>query len=201
MARIKTTKNELKAQRDTQRRLERYLPTLQLKKTQLQVEVRQVDARIEQNQQNETKLLDALRAWVSLFSDPVDFEPWLAVERVVTDTANIAGVTVPVLREVLFRRTPPSLTATPPWYDDGLQTLAELAKLRLERRVFDEQRRLLAEELRTTNQRVNLFERVKIPECKEAIRKIRIFLGDVQTLDVARSKIAKQKTLERETAT
>ena len=67
--------------------------------------------------------------------------------------------------------------------------------------MFEEQRRLLAEELRTTNQRVNLFERVKIPECKEAIRKIRIFLGDVQTLDVARSKIAKQKTLERETAT
>jgi len=201
MARIKTTKNELKAQRDTQRRLERYLPTLQLKKTQLQVEVRLVDARIEQNQQNETKLLEGLRSWVSLFSDPIDFEPWLAVERVLTDTANIAGVTVPVLREVEFRRTQPSLVATPPWYDDALQTLAALAKLRLERRVFDEQRRLLAEELRTTNQRVNLFERVKIPECKEAIRKIRIFLGDVQTLDVARSKIAKSKTLERGTST
>jgi len=200
MARIKTTKNELKAQRDTQRRLERYLPTLQLKKTQLQVEVRQVDARIEQNQQNEQKLLDGLRAWVSLFSDPIDFEPWLAVERVLTDTANIAGVTVPVLREVVFRRTQPSLTATPPWYDDASKGLADLARLRLERRVFDEQRRLLAEELRTTNQRVNLFERVKIPECKEAIRKIRIFLGDVQTLDVARSKIAKSKTLERETS-
>ena len=201
MARIKTTKNELKAQRDTQRRLERYLPTLQLKKTQLQVEVRQVDARIEQNQQAEQKLLADLRTWVALFSDPVDFGPWLGVERVLCDTANIAGVTVPVLREVVFVRVQPSLVATPPWFDDGLSCLAGLARLRLERRVFDEQRRLLAEELRTTNQRVNLFERVKIPECREAIRKIRIFLGDVQTLDVARSKIAKQKTLERETAT
>jgi V/A-type H+-transporting ATPase subunit D len=201
MARIKTTKNELKAQRDTMRRLERYLPTLQLKKTQLQVEVRQVDVRIEQNQQREQALLDGLRSWVSLFSDPVDFAPWLDIVGVSTDTANIAGVTVPVLREVEFQRTQPPLDATPPWYDDALQCLADLAKLRLERRVFDEQRRLLAEELRTTNQRVNLFERVKIPECKEAIRKIRIFLGDVQTLDVARSKIAKQKTLERETAT
>ena len=63
------------------------------------------------------------------------------------------------------------------------------------------ERELLLAELRTTNQRVNLFERVKIPECKEAIRRIRIFLGDVQTLDVARSKIAKLKTQERETAT
>ena len=201
MARIKTTKNELKAQRDTQRRLERYLPTLQLKKVQLQVEVRQVDARIEHNQQAEHKLLADLRIWVALFSDPVDFSPWIGIETVVCDTANIAGVTVPVLREVVFSRAQPSLIATPPWIDDGLRCLAELARLRLERRVFDEQRRLLAEELRTTNQRVNLFDRVKIPECKEAIRRIRIFLGDVQTLDVARSKIAKQKTLERETAT
>ncbi len=201
MARIKTTKNELKAQRDTLRRLERYLPTLQLKKTQLQLEVRLVDVRIEQNQQREQTLLDGLRAWVALFSDPVDFGPWLDIERVLTDTANIAGVTVPVLREVMFQREQPSLAGTPPWYDDGLQCLAELARLRLERRVFDEQRRLLAEELRTTNQRVNLFERVKIPGCREAIRRIRIFLGDVQTLDVARSKIAKSKTLERETAT
>lgn len=200
MARIKTTKNELKAQRDTMRRLERYLPTLQLKKSQLQLEVRLVDGRIEQNQQREQALLLGLHSWVALFSDPVDFGPWLGVERVDNDTANIAGVTVPVLREVIFRREQPPLDTTPPWYDDGLECLAELARLRLERRVFDEQRRLLAEELRTTNQRVNLFERVKIPECKEAIRKIRIFLGDVQTLDVARSKIAKQKTLERESA-
>jgi len=200
MARIKTTKNELKAQRDTMRRLERYLPTLQLKKTQLQVEVRLVDARIERNQQRAQALLEGLRSWVALFSDPVDFTPWLDIGRVLTDTANIAGVTVPLLREVEFLRTQPPLDTTPPWYDDALSCLAELARLRLERRVFEEQRRLLAEELRTTNQRVNLFERVKIPECKEAIRKIRIFLGDVQTLDVARSKLAKQKSLERETA-
>src|SRR5436190_2637961 len=200
MARLKTTKNELKAQRDTLRRLERYLPTLQLKKTQLQMEVRQVDARIEKSQQREQTLLEGLAAWVSLFSDEIDFAPWLSVERVLTDTANIAGVTVPVLRDVVFARQQPSLTATPPWYDDALQTLAELAKLRLERRVLDEQRRLFADELRTTNQRVNLFERVKIPGCRDAIRRIRIFLGDVQTLDVARSKIAKSKTLQRETS-
>jgi len=201
MVRIRTTKNELKAQRDTLRRLERYLPTLLLKKTQLQLEVRQVEARLEQNQQREAAQLDALAAWVELFSDPVDFGPWLGVARVLTDTANIAGVSVPVLREVEFRRALPDLRSTPPWYDDALDCLAELARLRLERRVLARQRELLLAELRTTNQRVNLFERVKIPECKEAIRRIRIFLGDVQTLDVARSKIAKLKTQERETAT
>ena len=41
MAKIKLTKNELKIQRDALKRFERYLPTLQLKKQQLQMEVRQ----------------------------------------------------------------------------------------------------------------------------------------------------------------
>ena len=41
---IKHTKNELKAQRDALRRFERYLPTLQLKKQQLQLEVRHREA-------------------------------------------------------------------------------------------------------------------------------------------------------------
>ena len=51
-------------------------------------------------------------------------------------------------------------------------------------------------ELRTTSQRVNLFEKVKIPECRENIRRIRIMLGDLETSAVARSKIAKRKAEE-----
>src|SRR5262245_35297994 len=113
MARIRTTKNELKAQRDTLRRFERYLPTLQLKKTQLQLEVRQVEARLEQNERREQAQQDALRSWVELFSDPVEFGPWLGVSAVATDVQNIAGVNVPVLRAVDFRRAQPDLRTSP----------------------------------------------------------------------------------------
>ena len=52
---------------------------------------------------------------------------------------------------------------------------------------------LLSTELRTTSQRVNLFEKVKIPEAKNNIRVIGIFLGDQQTAAVVRGKIAKKK--------
>ena len=41
---------------------------------------------------------------------------------------------------------------------------------------------------------MNLFEKVKIPEAKENIRTINIFLGDQQTSGVARSKLAKGKS-------
>ena len=200
MAKVKNTKNELKAQRDALKRYQRYLPTLQLKKQQLQSEVRQVEHKLEASAQREQAQLAELEPWLELFSDDVDLTPYLAVADVVTDESNVAGVSIPVLREVEWQRAIPDLFATPPWWDDALQCLEILVRLRLERRVLETQKRLLSEELRITNQRVNLFERVKIPECKEAIRKIRIFLGDVQTLDVARGKLAKQKALEREAA-
>jgi V/A-type H+-transporting ATPase subunit D len=198
MVQVKATKTELKAQRETQKRLLRYLPTLQLKQQLLQVEVRKAQARVDDNHAREQALLAALQPWVDLFSDPADFSPWLSVRRVEQDVANIAGVNIPVLREVVFGGAAVPLLDTPPWYDAALATLRELARLRLQRAIFAEQRRLLADELRVTNQRVNLFERVKIPECREAIRRIRIALGDAQTLDVARGKIAKQKAAERE---
>lgn len=200
MAKIKNTKNELKAQRDALKRYQRYLPTLLLKKQQLQGELRQVEQRLEASLQTERELLEGSARWVELFADDADLSPYLAVERILTDEANVAGVSVPVLREVVWRHSPPDLLATPLWWDDALDLLERLVTVRLERRVLEEQQRRLDDELRTTNQRVNLFERVKIPASKDAIRRIRIFLGDVQTLDVARGKIAKRKALERETA-
>ena len=57
MAKFKNTKNELKAQRDSLRRYERYLPTLQLKKQQLQLEVRQVEHRLDECRRREEQLL------------------------------------------------------------------------------------------------------------------------------------------------
>jgi V/A-type H+-transporting ATPase subunit D len=52
---------------------------------------------------------------------------------------------------------------------------------------------VLREELRITIQRINLFEKVKIPEARENIRVIRIYLGDIQTAEVVRGKISKRK--------
>jgi V/A-type H+-transporting ATPase subunit D len=194
MARIKHTKNELKAQRDALRRFQRYLPTLLLKKQQLQVELRQIDSKIEEKAAEETAIRDGMSKWVRLFSEPVDLSAHLRLDAVRTSTGNIAGVSIPILLDVSFLKKVPDLFATPPWMDDALFALEKLARLRAELDVLREQHRLLGEELRTTSQRVNLFEKVKIPECEENIRVIRIFLGDLQTADVARAKIAKGKS-------
>lgn len=194
MSKIKHTKNELKAQRDALKRFQRFLPTLQLKKQQLQLEVRRMELLVEKCRGQEKETLEQLDAWIRLWADPVDLGRYLRVERINREEGNIAGVRIPVFKDVRFQHELPDLFQTPTWLDDAIQTLETLARLRAEREALEEALANLAGELRTTNQRVNLFEKVKIPEAKENIRFIRIFLGDEMTAAVARSKIAKGKS-------
>jgi V/A-type H+-transporting ATPase subunit D len=200
MAKVKLTKNALKAERDSLKRFQRYLPTLQLKKQQLQMEIRGLQSRVEAKRHEETALLEDMGGWIKLFAEHVEWNDYIKVEKVRVSEGNIAGVAISVFEGVDFKRTIPDLFDTPVWVDSGLRALEKLISIRLERRVIEEQYRLLQEELRTTNQRVNLFEKVKIPEAKENIRVIRIFLGDQQTAGVARSKIAKNKTVAKNAA-
>lgn len=197
MGKVKNTKTELKAQRDALKRYRRYLPTLQLKKQQLQLEIRKVDQAVAEKQAEELAARDNLGGWVKLYSDDIDYLSYLDVEAMEVEPGNIAGVAVRSLRTLRFRRTAPDLWTTPAWLDAGLSTLEQLFRLRVERRLLEETHRLLAEELRTTSQRVNLFEKVKIPECRENIRRINIFLGDENTSGVVRSKIAKGKSVKK----
>jgi V/A-type H+/Na+-transporting ATPase subunit D len=197
MGKIKYTKNELKAQRDALARFERYLPTLQLKKQQLQVELRQLEARIEEKAAEEESEREQMNGWIKLYSEPVEWESFLAVRQIIRSAGNIAGVSIPVLESVEFEAREVDLFATPAWLDEGLRAAEHLVHLRIERQVLEEQHRRLSAELRTTTQRVNLFEKVKIPESRDHIRVIRIFLGDQQTAAVARSKIAKNKSVEK----
>jgi len=89
---------------------------------------------------------------------------------------------------------------TPLWVDSAVDAIRKLAELIAETDIIEEQLKLLSNELRITMQRVNLFEKVKIPECKDNIRVIRIYLGDQDTNAVCRSKIAKKKIEEVQAA-
>ena len=200
MAKIKFTKTELKKQQDNKKQFERFLPTLQLKKQQLQMEVRQSAEALEENLREQRQLERELAVCIAFFGDGAvsDLVSSNAVVRkVVTGTANIAGINIPTFDHVEFEPQHIDLMTTDWYVDDALAALKSAASLREAHRVLQEQYDLLAAELRTTSQRVNLFEKVKIPECRENIRKIEIFLGDMNTSAVARCKIAKTKAEER----
>lgn len=199
MPKIKLTKSELKHQRDSLKQFARYLPTLQLKKQQLQLEMRKCQAKLSEIEEVEHKLREGLSHWISLFGPDktvTHLKSLIALDRIDTGRLNIAGVEVPVFDGVHFKITDYNLFIEDLWIDDAIEIIKQLIEVKIEHHIVEEQYRLIGHELRVTTQRVNLFEKVKIPECKENIRTIQIYLGDMDTAAVGRSKIAKKKAQE-----
>ncbi len=196
MAKIKHTKNELKAQSESLKRFERFLPMLILKKQQLQSEIQAIEVKMAEKETVFDELTTSMNQWVKLLSEPVELNTLLSLKEIVTEEGNIAGVLIPVLKEVKTDKKEYDLFSTPLWLDSAIESLEQQICLRAEVDVFTQQRDCVTEELRVTSQRVNLFEKIKIPECKENIRIIKIFLGDEQTASVARGKIAKRRAVD-----
>ena len=199
---VKLTKNELKVQKDRLKQFQRYLPTLQLKKQQLQSVVMHITAQLEQVEQQRRASVEGLDDWVAVFAENDSFpegkrlESLIRPSHVVCGEENIAGVTVPIFRELSFEDIRYDVEEYPLWVDTAAVRLREIARLDALAETLRRQVELLERELRTTAQRVNLIEKVKIPEAKENIRVIGIYLGDQQTSAVVRGKIAKKKLQE-----
>jgi V/A-type H+-transporting ATPase subunit D len=194
MPKIKLTKGELKRQRDALIQYQRYLPTLQLKKQQLQMEILRQISILEGKKEKRNEKRKAIETWAGLLSEPgIEIKPWVTPKDVVIDLRNIAGVDLPVFNRAEFDRAEYDLFLTPLWVDAAIDALRELVSVREEVAVAEKGIAILRHELRITTQRVNLFEKVKIPEAQEAIRLIKIYLGDQMANAVGRSKIAKRK--------
>ena len=198
MAKIKLTKGELKKQRDSLKQFRRYLPTLQLKKQQLQMKILEARTTLNQKLSVFYKKEELIGEWVDLLGDSqVDVREWITPRQILVDTINIAGANVPVFNNIHFDQAQYDIYSTPFWIDTGIGELRLLITYLAEINVIKKQIETLEYELRITTQRVNLFEKVKIPECLNNVRVIRIYLGDQQANAVGVSKVAKKKIMEK----
>ena len=199
---IKLTKNEQKVQKDLLKQYQRYLPTLQLKKQQLQQVIMTTRAELAQKEAERVQMIGNLYDWVAVFAENAIFDEDKSIdtlvqpETVICRNENIAGVTVPKFEELKFKDVEYDVDDYPLWVDTALVKLREIARLDALVSTLRKQEALLEKELRSTSQRVNLFEKVKIPEAKENIRVIGVYLGDQQTAAVVRGKISKKKLVE-----
>lgn len=202
MAQIKLNKTELKNQKNLLEQLTKYLPTLQLKKQQLQAEVEASRAQIQRTEEDLAARRAALSKWSILFSQrlTVDMFDYLEIDSVTRDKENIAGIDVPVFTGISFRTRPYSFFVMPVWLDRALKELRELIAIREKIKIMREKQALLAEELRQTNIKVNLFEKRMIPDCRENIRRIKIFLGDQEIAAICNAKIAKDKLKRKDSS-
>ncbi len=192
---IKLTRPELKLRRDRLARFERYLPMLKLKQQQLQVTLRELAAEVALAQRALDEVSAKLDEYRAVLADRsgVPFEKWSQPQQVRTSYKNVAGVEVPVFEDVEFSAVQYSLFGTPAWVDQALADRREQSRRGAAVKILCEGERLLQGELARVIQRVNLFEKIMIPRDREAIRRIRIKLGDEMAAAVGRAKIAKGK--------
>lgn len=195
MAEIKLTKNELRYQQTHLAQLEKYLPTLQLKKAMLQAEVHEVRQMIQKLEREQEVKRQQVEAFSALLATKTTIDPLQAVKIKTLHKRyeNVAGVEVPYFEGVDFEDFTYSLFETAPWVDAAIVELRALAELHEHIKVTYEQRQALEKEWREVSIRVNLFEKILIPRAIENIRTIKVFLGDQQLAAVSRAKVAKTK--------
>jgi V/A-type H+/Na+-transporting ATPase subunit D len=199
---VRLTKMELRAQQGRLTQLERYLPTLQLKKAMLQTEVQHARLEIKEAEQvvaehqAQAKRIEPLHREFLTF----DLSDGAKVTHVEKRYENVAGVELPTFEGISFASLEYSLFETPPWVDGAIQVLRNLEESKVRVEVAEEKAAALEKELREVSLRVNLFEKVLIPRAQANIKKIKVFLGDQELAAVSQAKVAKAKIEERKRA-
>lgn len=197
---IKPTWAELRQQRSALERFELFLPLLQLKQRQLQSAILETDGEYQELKEAADIIAENISAYSAVLNDisGVNIDALSEPEDVKTVRINAAGVKVPVFESAEFPRAEYSLFTTPPWVDRALADHRKKNLHRVKLEILEQKLALLQAELKKVMQRVNLFEKIIIPEARENIRRIRIVLSDRMTAAVARAKFAKEKMEERE---
>ena len=199
MAELKLTKNELRDQQIKLTQLERYLPTLQLKKAMLQIEVHQATQEIKALQKTHDAIKEKISRFRVLLTDPASRKLFdlIKIEDIHKRYENIAGVEIPHFEKVVFVAQDYPLYTTPLWFDRAIVVTKELLVEKQKIAIAEEKKAALEKELREVSIRVNLFEKILIPRIQGHIKKIKVFLGDQQLSAVAQAKVAKQKIILR----
>lgn len=194
MAGIKLTKTELRNQQTRLNQLQKYLPTLQLKKAMLQQEIADAKAELQAMEAAFEKRKQEAARFASLLQARSSIDPQEAsvVKEVKKRVDNIAGIEVPYFESISFEPVEYSLMDSPAWVDSVIEQLQGLKEAKVRIEIAIEKKEALESELRAVSIRVNLFEKILIPRARKMIRKIKVFLGDQELAAVSRAKVAKE---------
>jgi V/A-type H+/Na+-transporting ATPase subunit D len=194
---IALNKTTLKQQRDQAKTFKQFLPSLDLKRQQLLVALKAARKELADLDVEMDELRDRLEPLYPLLGSStiptLKISGLILVRGVKVETENVVGTHLPVVRQVDFGVDKYSTLATPFWVDHLIDSLQRMARLRIEHQVGLKRVELLELAARRITQRVNLFEKVLIPQAEQNIRRIVIFLSDQERAAVVRSKISKGK--------
>ena len=201
--RFQYNKTSLQQQEKALKMRLRTLPTIKSKESALRQQVKQTKREVEELEAKLERELQGYQGMVSLWEE---FDTSLiAVDRVDLSMKKVAGVLLPVLDGIHYEVRPFSIFNAPSWYAEGIELLKTLATTCIEAEFLRLKMEYLEHARKKTTQKVNLFEKVQIPGYQDAIRKIKRYLEDEQSLSKAsqkimRSNIEKRKNKEEEEA-
>lgn len=192
-ARIKLNKVSLREQKQKLALYQRFLPALEARKQQFLMQLAVVRKNIRDREEDLEILIEEIYLWAPLIRDMEGLlSIFLEIREVRVSMHNVAGLKIPQFEEVIFQDLSYSVFATAYSFETVLTRLREAICLREEVRILYEQERILSEGFRKTSQRINLYEQRLIPECREALRKISVYLQDQQAAAVGVAKVAKR---------
>lgn len=187
-------KTALKQQRDKLTMYQRFLPSLDLKRQQLLADYQQSKRILARTGREIADVIGSQAGLLSLLgASEQDLADLVRIEELTVKEENVLGVRLPVLNEVRFRVKEYSMLAKPFWVDFLVELLQAMATLCVRRDIEQKRVSRLSEAVRRITQRVNLFDKVLIPQAEKDIQRIGIHLADTERAAVVRSKIAKAK--------
>ena len=203
--RFQYNKTSLQQQEKALKMRLRTLPTIKSKESALRQQVKQTKREVDLLEEKLEQELQGYQGMVSLWDE---FDASLiTVDRVDLSMKKIAGVLLPVLDGIHYEVRPFSIFNAPSWWAEGIELLKTLATTGIEAEFLRLKMEYLEHARKKTTQKVNLFEKVQIPGYQDAIRKIKRFLEDEESLSKASQKIMrtnielrKQKEEEEEEA-
>ena len=176
------------------------LPIFEMKEQQLKGIVQTLEQGITILKKDIEKTNEQIKSWVAVMAEEgIDLSDLVKVDRVITEEHEIAGVTVQTFIDIHFEKAKMDYLTTPLWVDDAIEVVTDQKTKRTMLEIEQKKLELLQEELAEARRMKNALKEVFIPETMKSIRKIDIYLGDVERLAIGCAKLVKKKKLEKKT--
>jgi V/A-type H+-transporting ATPase subunit D len=174
------------------------LPVFEMKEQQLKESVQMVEHSIYRLSQAIEATNTATKQWAAVMAEnTIDLSNIVRVEKVLTKKKEIAGVTIEEFEDITFKNNEIDLFNSPLWIDSAIIAIqdqkTDYAIMEIEKRNLER----LHEELAEARRMKNALKEVFIPETKDNIRKIEIYLGDVERLAIGCAKLVKKKKQDK----
>ena len=196
MARLQLSKSSLSRETASLKTYKQFLPSLDLKRQELMSQRAKAEQALTRTKAEIEAFLRSVAEELPMLSnDKVDLKDLVVVKAVELGWENIMGAHLPVLNNVEVVVCDYSFLAKPHWVDGVAEKLREILILRIRVQVEERRLALLNAAVRVITQRVNLFDKVLIPRARKNIRRIKIYLSDMERAGVINAKLAKNKRL------